>query len=127
MMKLGLFLAGPGQHIAAWRDPASMPDAGMSLQNYVQLAQIAERAKFDFVFNADTQATFGPDDIDIWKRTTVGAAHRADHAARRARGGDAAHRPGRDRDHDLSRAVPCGADVRLARSDQRGPRPAGTW
>jgi FMN-dependent oxidoreductase (nitrilotriacetate monooxygenase family) len=71
MMKLGLFLAGPGQHIASWRDPAVEPDAGQSLHNYVQLTQLAERAKFDFVFNADTQATFGPDDINIWKRNTV--------------------------------------------------------
>ena len=72
MMKLGLFLHGPGQHIAAWRDPAVDPGAGMSLQHYVQLAQLGERALFDFVFNADTQATFGPDDLDVWKRNTVG-------------------------------------------------------
>ncbi len=72
MKKLGLFLHGPGQHIAAWRDPAVDPGAGMSLQHYVQLAQLGERALFDFVFNADTQATFGPDDLDVWKRNTVG-------------------------------------------------------
>lgn len=71
MMKLGLFLAGPGQHIASWRDPSVEPDAGQSLRNYVQLTQLAEGAKFDFVFNADTQATFGPDDIGVWKRNTA--------------------------------------------------------
>jgi FMN-dependent oxidoreductase (nitrilotriacetate monooxygenase family) len=71
MMKLGLFLAGPGQHIASWRDPSVDPAAGQSLHNYVQLTQLAEKALFDFVFNADTQATFGPDDINIWKRNTV--------------------------------------------------------
>ena len=71
MMKLGLFLAGPGQHIASWRDPDVDPNAGQSLRNYVQITQLAEAAKFDFVFNADTQATFGPDDINIWKRNTV--------------------------------------------------------
>jgi FMN-dependent oxidoreductase (nitrilotriacetate monooxygenase family) len=74
MMKLGLFLHGPGHNIAAWRDPASDPGSGQKLSHYVRLAQLAERARFDFVFNADTQATFGPDDIDIWKRTAV--AHR---------------------------------------------------
>jgi alkanesulfonate monooxygenase len=74
MMKLGLFLHGPGQHIAAWRDPASDPGAGMSLRHYVHLTQLGERALFDFVFNADTQATFGPDDVEVWKRNTV--AHR---------------------------------------------------
>jgi N-acetyl-S-(2-succino)cysteine monooxygenase len=72
MMKLGFFLGGPGQHVAAWRDPATQSDAGQSLRHYVNLAQLAERAKFDFVFNADTQATFGPDDIDVWKRNMVG-------------------------------------------------------
>lgn len=71
MMKFGLFLAGPGQHIASWRDPDVAPDAGQSLRNYVDITRLAERAKFDFVFNADTQATFGPDDINIWKRNTV--------------------------------------------------------
>ena len=74
MMKLGLFLHGPGQHIAAWRDPTSDPGAGMKLSHYVHLAQLGERALFDFVFNADTQATFGPDDLEVWKRSTV--AHR---------------------------------------------------
>ncbi len=72
MMKLGLFLGGPGQHIASWRDPAVDPNAGQSLRHYVNLTQLAERAKFDFVFNADTQATFGPDDINVWKRNMVG-------------------------------------------------------
>jgi len=74
MMKLGLFLAGPGQHIAAWRDEAVAADAGQSLRHYVHLTQLAERALFDFVFNADTNATFGPDDVNVWKRTMV--AHR---------------------------------------------------
>jgi N-acetyl-S-(2-succino)cysteine monooxygenase len=74
MMKLGLFLHGPGQHIAAWRDPATDPAAGMNLGHYVRLAQLGERGRFDFVFNADTQATFGPDDVNVWKRSIV--AHR---------------------------------------------------
>jgi FMN-dependent oxidoreductase (nitrilotriacetate monooxygenase family) len=72
MMKLGLFLAGPGQHIAAWRHPATDASAGQSLRHYVNITQLAERALFDFVFNADSQSTFGPDDINVWKRNTVG-------------------------------------------------------
>jgi FMN-dependent oxidoreductase (nitrilotriacetate monooxygenase family) len=72
MMKLGLFLGGPGQHIASWRDPAVDANAGQSLAHYVNLTQLAERAKFDFVFNADTQATFGPDDVNVWRRNMVG-------------------------------------------------------
>jgi len=55
MMKLGLFLAGPGQHIAAWRHPAVDAAAGQSLRHYVNITQMAERALFDFVFNADSQ------------------------------------------------------------------------
>jgi FMN-dependent oxidoreductase (nitrilotriacetate monooxygenase family) len=71
MMKLGFFLYGPGHHIAAWRDPHTQADAGGSLKHYVEITQIAERALFDFVFNADSNSTFGPDDIDIWKRNCV--------------------------------------------------------
>src|SRR5215831_17471307 len=57
MMKLGLFFEGCGQHLAAWRDPD------------VEIARIAERGKLDFLFTADTNATFGPDDADAWVRT----------------------------------------------------------
>jgi alkanesulfonate monooxygenase len=73
-MRLGLFLVGPGQHIASWRDPDVDANAGQSLSHYARLTQLAEQAKFDFVFNADTQATFGPDDLNVWKRNMV--AHR---------------------------------------------------
>jgi FMN-dependent oxidoreductase (nitrilotriacetate monooxygenase family) len=71
MIKLGLFLAGPGHHIAAWRDPSVASDAGQDLQHYIDMTQLAERGLFDFVFNADTNSTFGPDDPNMWKRTTV--------------------------------------------------------
>ena len=71
MMKLGLFLYGPGHHIAAWREDGVAADAGRSLRHYVELTQLAERALFDLVFNADSNSTFGPDDINIWKHTTV--------------------------------------------------------
>ncbi len=71
MMKLGLFLYGTGHHISSWRDPGVMPNANQSLRHYIEITQTAERALFDFVFNADSNSTFGPDDPDIWKRTTV--------------------------------------------------------
>jgi FMN-dependent oxidoreductase (nitrilotriacetate monooxygenase family) len=71
MMKLGFFLYGTGHHIASWRDPSVMPNANQSLKHYINITQIAERGLFDFVFNADSNSTFGPDDPDIWKRTTV--------------------------------------------------------
>jgi len=71
MMKLGFFLYGTGHHIASWRDPGVMPNANQSLKHYINITQTAERGLFDFVFNADSNSTFGPDDPDIWKRTTV--------------------------------------------------------
>jgi alkanesulfonate monooxygenase len=71
MMNLGFFLYGTGHHIASWRDPGVMPNANQSLKHYIAITQTAERGLFDFVFNADSNSTFGPDDPDIWKRTTV--------------------------------------------------------
>jgi FMN-dependent oxidoreductase (nitrilotriacetate monooxygenase family) len=71
MMKLGFFLYGTGHHIASWRDPGVMPNANQSVKHYIDITQTAERGLFDFVFNADSNSTFGPDDPDIWKRTTV--------------------------------------------------------
>ncbi len=69
-MKLGLFLQGGGHHIAAWRDPGVASEGPQSLKHYIEIARIAEAACFDMLFNADTQATFGADDIDVWKHTT---------------------------------------------------------
>ena len=37
----------------------------------IEVSQTAERALFDFVFIADSNSTFGPDDPEIWKRTSV--------------------------------------------------------
>src|SRR5512135_668552 len=70
MMKLGLFLHGSGHHIAAWRHPDVSAEANQDIQSYVTAARTAERGRFDLVFNADTNAIFGPDDINIWSRTT---------------------------------------------------------
>jgi len=70
MMKLGLFLAGEGHHIAAWRDPDVKAGAKHDFAHYAETARVAEAAKFDLLFHADSQSTFGPDDPEIWKRTT---------------------------------------------------------
>ncbi len=71
MIKLGLFLYGTGHHISSWRDPGVTPNANQSLRHYIEITRIAERALLDFVFSADSNSTFGPDDPEIWKRTTV--------------------------------------------------------
>jgi FMN-dependent oxidoreductase (nitrilotriacetate monooxygenase family) len=51
-MKLGLFFAPGGHHLAAWRHPDAYP-FGFDIQSYVNFAQTAERACFDMVFVAD--------------------------------------------------------------------------
>src|SRR5665213_2311986 len=66
MMKLGLFFEGVGHHIAAWRDSRVDPHARESLAHHIEIARTAERGKFDLLFTADTQATFGPDDVEAW-------------------------------------------------------------
>jgi alkanesulfonate monooxygenase len=70
MMKLGCFLEGTGHHVAAWRDPDVDPHGRQKLTHYLDSARIAERGKFDLLFMADTNATFGADDVDSWTRTT---------------------------------------------------------
>ncbi|HWE74737.1 MAG TPA: LLM class flavin-dependent oxidoreductase [Stellaceae bacterium] len=69
MMKLGLFVSGPGHHVAAWRDPDVEPDSSQSLKHYIEIARLGEHGRFDFLFNADSNSTFGPDDVNVWKRT----------------------------------------------------------
>ena len=71
MMRLGLFMHGEGHHVAAWRDPDVHAGATQSFAHYAKATQLAEHGRFDMVFNADSQSTFGPDDIDAWKRTTA--------------------------------------------------------
>jgi alkanesulfonate monooxygenase len=71
MMKLGLFIEGGGHHIAAWRHPDVAPSGRLGIERFMEAAQTAERAKFDMVFTADTNATFGADDVEVWSRTTA--------------------------------------------------------
>ncbi|KQS78875.1 nitrilotriacetate monooxygenase [Rhizobium sp. Leaf384] len=52
-IKLGAFLPGGGQHIAAWRHPDQPVDGATNLQFHIELAQTAERGLFDAYFLAD--------------------------------------------------------------------------
>ena len=72
MMKLGMFLEGTGHHVAAWRDPEVDPHGRVSLSHFLDIARLAECGKFDLLFMADTNATFGADDVESWTRTTAG-------------------------------------------------------
>ncbi len=57
MMKLGAFFHPTGNHVAAWLSPDAQIDAGTNFRHYVELAQTAERGKFDLMFLADAVAT----------------------------------------------------------------------
>lgn len=53
-MHLGAFFTGSGNNVAAWRHGNSPSDGPVNLQHNIRLAQIAEKAKFDFAFIADS-------------------------------------------------------------------------
>jgi N-acetyl-S-(2-succino)cysteine monooxygenase len=55
-IRLGAFIMATGHHVAAWRHPAAQADAGHNIDHYRDLAQTAERGKFDMVFVADSPA-----------------------------------------------------------------------
>lgn len=59
-IKLGAFLPGGGQHVAAWRHPDQPVDGATDFEFHKQLAQTAERGLFDAYFLADGLAvSFG--------------------------------------------------------------------
>ena len=68
MMKLGLFIQGGGHHVAAWRHPSTPHGASQSMAHHAEIAGLAERGLFDMIFFADSLVSFGPDDLEVWKR-----------------------------------------------------------
>ena len=52
-IKLGAFLPGGGQHIAAWRHPGAPADGATNFEFHRRLAETAERGLFDAYFLAD--------------------------------------------------------------------------
>src|SRR5260370_17092760 len=56
MMHIGAFVHETGQHVAAWRHPGAHAEAGTSFAQAVEVAQTAERGKFDLLFLADSAA-----------------------------------------------------------------------
>ena len=53
-MRLGAYFNPTGHHVASWRHPRSQKDAHINIRHYVEIAQTAERAKFDMIFLADS-------------------------------------------------------------------------
>ncbi|HLS43431.1 MAG TPA: LLM class flavin-dependent oxidoreductase, partial [Paenalcaligenes sp.] len=65
-MHLNLFIYGCGHHRAAWRHADSSVHRLGELGYYQELAQIAERGKFDAVFFADGQSAENASDGPRW-------------------------------------------------------------
>lgn len=79
-MHLNLFIFGCGHHSAAWRDPASLTEQMGDIRYYENLAQLAEKGKFDAVFLADGHSTDLVADGPRWflePLTTLAALARA--------------------------------------------------
>lgn len=55
-IRIGVFLASSGQHVAAWRHPNAVTDGSMDLPYFIEMAQLAESGKLDFIFLADSLA-----------------------------------------------------------------------
>lgn len=55
-MNLGLFIQLPGQHFASWRHPSSQSHRNYDIDYLIEIAQTAERGKFDTLFIADSVA-----------------------------------------------------------------------
>ncbi|KAF1066803.1 MAG: Nitrilotriacetate monooxygenase component A [Pseudomonas citronellolis] len=55
-LSLGAFLMATGHHVAAWRHPDVPANAGLDFAQYKHLARVAEAAKFDALFVADSVA-----------------------------------------------------------------------
>jgi len=53
-LRLGAFLMSTGHHVAAWRHPDAVADAGVNFAHTKRQVQAAEAAKFDMVFVADS-------------------------------------------------------------------------
>jgi len=58
-LHLNAFLMDVGHHEAAWRLPESNPTGGFELEHWINLARLAEEAKFDSLFLADAQMIVG--------------------------------------------------------------------
>jgi FMN-dependent oxidoreductase (nitrilotriacetate monooxygenase family) len=53
-LHFNLFLHDTGHHEASWRFPGANPHANLSLPDHQHLARVAEEAKFDSIFLADS-------------------------------------------------------------------------
>jgi FMN-dependent oxidoreductase (nitrilotriacetate monooxygenase family) len=66
-MKLGIYAAATGGHVAGWRHPDAYADLGANVQRVAEMAQLAEQGLMDFIFLADSQSPRG-DDWEVLSR-----------------------------------------------------------
>jgi len=50
ILRLWLFFSFTGHPVASGRHPGAQIDAGINLEHYAEITQIAERGKMDMVF-----------------------------------------------------------------------------
>ena len=55
-MSLAILASGTGSHVASWLHPATTATGGTDIAHYRRMARMAEAAKFDLFFIADTPA-----------------------------------------------------------------------
>ncbi|WP_348945196.1 LLM class flavin-dependent oxidoreductase [Chitinibacter sp. FCG-7] len=68
-IKLGVFLSPSGHHAAAWRHPDTHAAGSTDFEHFKKLAKIAEAAKFDTIFTADSDGIWGGSgDADLRSR-----------------------------------------------------------
>ncbi|MEP0895311.1 LLM class flavin-dependent oxidoreductase [Leptolyngbya sp. FACHB-1624] len=79
-LRLGAFLMSSGHHLAAWRHPDAKADGGLSFEHFKQVAQTAERGKFDMIFFADGVSVRGSS-ASRSVRGNINALSRAGHVA----------------------------------------------
>lgn len=60
-LAIGLLTHPTGNHVASWMHPGAEIDAGTNFAHYVEVAKIAEKGNFDFMFLADALAVRGGD------------------------------------------------------------------
>ena len=71
MMHLMTGLLPLGFHLAGWRHPDSYDHQTMNLDQAIEVAQIAEAAKFDMVFVADGNAVRQMDNPDLFEANSI--------------------------------------------------------
>ncbi|MGG7510211.1 LLM class flavin-dependent oxidoreductase [Plantibacter sp. YIM 135249] len=69
-LHLNGFLKPGGTHLAGWRHPDAVPDAGVNLRYVTELVRTLEEAKFDAIFIADLIAVPDSGD-DVLSRVSV--------------------------------------------------------